>query len=42
MDKKNKKEKTVQPLDLAWDMFRETGNIGYYMLFSRLNDENHE
>ncbi|MCL2862143.1 MAG: hypothetical protein FWE22_07010 [Firmicutes bacterium] len=41
MDKKNKKDRSVQPLDIAWDMFRETGNIGYYMLYSRLNnDEN--
>ena len=35
----NKKNK-VQPLDIAWDMFKETGEIGYYMLYSKLrNDE---
>ncbi|MCL2255500.1 MAG: hypothetical protein FWC11_01415 [Firmicutes bacterium] len=36
---KDKRERTVQPLEIAWDMFRETGSIGYYMLYSRLKDQ---
>jgi hypothetical protein len=24
---------------LAWDLFKETGEIGYYMLFKELNSD---
>ena len=31
-----------KPKDRAWDMFEKTGKIGYYLLYSKLNDDKKE
>lgn len=37
-EKTNKNEKSAK--DLAWELFKSSGNINYYRLYSDLKDEN--
>ena len=32
------REEEKKASDLAWDMFEETGNVSYYMLYEQLKD----
>ena len=32
------REEKNKASDLAWDMFEETGNVSYYMLYEQLKD----
>mgnify|MGYP001060649777 CR=1 FL=1 len=32
------REEKKKASDLAWDMFEETGNVSYYMLYEQLKD----
>ena len=42
---KNTKVESAQEMnakDLSWELFKKTGNTGYYQLFSALKDEKKE
>ena len=37
---KSEMAKEMNAKDISWELFKKTGNTGYYQLFSALKDEN--
>jgi len=35
----SKKEKLSSPAETAWELFKKTGNISYYLLYSELKEK---